>query len=197
MTELDAILRTIREVEESLERRYARAEGTSLFIWGLVGASIFAFYQLVATNPAPYVAALGPALNWVWLLPMAVGYAATMLVGARLGRLGAKPEQRASLRRGLMPGTITALAVTILLATGRYPLVPGVVLLVSGVSFLAFSWPAPRSASRTTGLGAGLALTLVGALLLVVASAWTSGIAAALFLLAFGALGLVRYAQGR
>lgn len=197
MTELDAILRTIREVEESLERRYARAEGTNLVIWGLVGASIFAFYQLVEANPAPYLAALGPAINWVWVVPMTIGYAATMMVGARLGRLGADADKRRKLRRGLIPGAVTALAVTILIATGRYHLVYGVVPLVSGVAFLGFSWPAPRGPSRATGLAAGMALSAVGALLLAWESTWASGIAAAAFLAAFGALGLVRYASGR
>lgn len=197
MTELNAILRTIREVEESLERRYARAEGTNLVIWGLVGFVIFTFYQLVEANPEPYLAALGPALPWAWVLPMAVGYAATMVVGARLGRLGADKEKRRALRRGLIPGAVTAVAVTLLVLTGRYHLVYGVVPLVSGVAFLVFSWPAPRGPSRATGLAAGVALTAVGALLIVRESAWSSGIAAAAFLAAFGAVGLVRYGRGR
>lgn len=197
MTELDAILRTIHEVEESLARRYARAEGTNLVIWGLVASSIFAFYQLVESNPAPYLEALGPVLEWVWLLPLAIGYAATMLVGARLGRLGADEKTRRAFRRARIPGALTAAAVVLLIVSGRYHLIYGAVPIVSGVSFLAFSWGAPRGPSRVAGQAAGVALSLVGLALLAWTSPWSSGIAAVAFLLAFGAVGTVRYRLGR
>ncbi|HET6406097.1 MAG TPA: hypothetical protein VFH78_15760 [Candidatus Thermoplasmatota archaeon] len=195
--DLDAILRTIKEVEVSLERRYARAEGTLLMIWGLVGASIFAFYQLVVWNPDAYRDALGGWLNWVWLLPMALGYVASALVGARLGRMADAPDRAARLRRMAVPGLVVALLVTALVATGRYQFVYGGVTLVGAAAILAHAWEARGSPTRATSLAIGGAMALVGVALLALARhPYAPGIASAAFLVGYLTLGTVRYRSG-
>lgn len=196
--DLGAILRTIREVEVSLERRAARAQGVLLMIWGLAAASIFAFYQLVEWNPATYDAALGGWVSWVWLGPMALAYVASALVGARIGRLGATPEQRRHLRRGLVPTALITLLATALVLTGRYHYVYGGVTLVGGVSCIAFAWNAPRGPARTTSLGVGAAMSLAGLALLPLADATgAAGAAALAFLVGYLLLGTVIYRLGR
>jgi len=137
--DLGPILQTIREVEVSLERRSARAAGVNLMIWGSVSGSIFLFYQLVAWNPDPYVAMLGPALDWIWLAPIAFGYAASALVGARLGRFGADEEARRSYRKGMIPGAFATLVAAVLIITQRGDLVAGALLVVLGAFFVAFA----------------------------------------------------------
>ncbi|HVM44356.1 MAG TPA: hypothetical protein VM582_00370 [Candidatus Thermoplasmatota archaeon] len=198
MSELDAILRTIREVETSLERRSARAEGALLMIWGLVGAVIFAFYQLVVWNHDPYHAALGPWLNWMWVLPMAVGYVASGLVGARLGRMGADAERRRRVRAGLVPAAVIAVLAAALVLTGSYDFIYGGVTLVAGLSSAFFAWRAPPGAVRAVGLAVGGALAALGVLLLATAGAtWAPGAASLGFLVGYLLLGTVRYRLGR
>lgn len=199
MTEdLTAILRTIREVEDSLERRAARAEGTNVMIWGLVGASIFAFYQLVESDHDTYATALGPWVSWAWLVPMAIGYVASGIVGARLGRMGASAAQRRGYRRGLIPGLLIAALVTVLVLTQRYQFVYGGVTLLAGLACILIAWPAPHGATRTTGLAVGAAMTIVGIALLALWNApWAAGAAALAFLVGYLTLGTVIYRRGR
>ena len=198
MTEdLSAILRTIREVEVSLERRYARAEGTILMIWGLVGATIFAFYQLVEWNSTPYVNALGEWIQWMWLLPMAMGYVASAIVGSRLGRMGADEQRQRDFRRGALPGILVAILATTLVLTQRYHYIYGGVTAISGLALLAFAWTRPRTNTRTTSLAIGATMTAIGATLL----AWpdhdtAAGIASLTFLLGYLTLGTVKYRLG-
>lgn len=196
--DLGAILRTIREVETNLERRHARAEGTLLMIWGLVGAVIFAFYQLVELDHEAYHRAFGPLVSWMWVLPMALGYAASAVVGARLGRLGADEERKRRFRNGLVPGLIVAALVTVLVVTERYSFVYGGVTLVSGLAPAFFWWRAPPSAVRTASLVVGGAMALVGVVLLLFGDAlYASGVAALTFLVGYLLLGTVRYRLGR
>lgn len=197
MTEMSDILRTIREVETSLERRAARAEGVNIVIWGLVGATIFAFYQLVTLQHALYEDALGVWVNWVWVLPMLVGYAASMMVGARLGRIGVDAERRRIYRLSAIPGLVTAALVTFLLLTERYHYIYGGVVLVAGAANFAFAAQAPRGPARTAGFASGTLLGIVGLVNLLAPTTWSSGIAALAFLLGYGTLGTVKYRLGR
>ena len=193
MTELDAILRTIREVETSLDRRYARADGALIMVWGLVGALIFAFYQLVDLRPAPYHAALGPALPWVWLGPVAAGYVATAVVGARLGAMA--PDRKRDFRMGLIPGAIVSLVAVALLLADRGEYVSGALTLAAGATTLVLCRRRERAFSRV-GAAVGAAQIVVGIALVAWPTAWASGIAAAAFGIGFVALGTVRYRGG-
>lgn len=193
--DLDAILRTIQDVEESLDRRASRALGATLLVWGLVGASIFAFYQLVAWNREPYADALGPALRWVWLAPVALGYVASAIIGARMGRMS--DERRRELRAAAVPGALTTLLVAFAILTGRPWLINGGVVLLSGAAFLLISWRAPASATRSACVGVGAAMCLAGIALLFVNASWGTGAAALAFALGFGIAGTVIYRRGR
>lgn len=190
--DLDAILSTLREVEASLDRRVARAEGAVLMVWGLVGAAIFAFYQLVLWNHEPYEAALGPLLPWVWAGPIAVGYVLTAAIGARLGRATSEGGREA-LRRGILPGALATLLATVLVLTEAYEYVYGGITALCGATTLAFCLPAPRSAFRAWGLASGLGMLAVGLGLVLWPTAW-AGLAASLaFLVGLVGLGTVRY----
>lgn len=194
-SELDAILRTLREVEINLERRYARAEGTLLMIWGLVGASIFAFYQLVTLDHDRYHAALGPALNWAWILPMSLGYVASAILGARLGRIGPHPERQRRLRRGAIPGILIAILVTTLIITQRYHYIFGGVVTIAGIALVALAHP--RSPTRTLSTTLGATMTALGLTLLALGDApWVPGAAALAFLATYLTLGTVKYRAG-
>lgn len=191
--DLDAILHTLREVEASLDRRVARAEGANLMVWGLVGASIFAFYQVVEWNHAPWSAALGPLLAWVWLGPILAGYVLTAIVGARLGRVTRDPAVRRDLRMGLVPGALATLLAAALVLTERYEYVYGGVTAVVGAATLAFSVPAPRTPFRRWALASGAGMLLVG-LTLAARPIELAGLVAALaFLVGLVGLGTVRY----
>lgn len=195
--EIQDILRTLREVGESLDRRAARAEGVNLVIWGFAAALIFAFYQLATWNPDPYAAALGGALHWVWIAPMAVAYAASMMVGARLGRLGVDAARRRALQYCAIPALVIALVVTSLILTDRDDAIYGGVTIVGGIANLAFGWPAPPGVARTSSLAVGATLVAIGIGILLWQGALASGVAALAFLLGYGLLGTVKYLLGR
>lgn len=191
--DLDAILHTLREVEASLDRRVARAEGANLMVWGLVGASIFAFYQLATWNHEPYSAALGPLLSWVWLGPILAGYVLTAVVGARLGRVTRDPAVRRDLRLSLVPGALATLLAATLVLTERYEYVYGGVTAVVGATTLAFSAPAPPTRFRGWALASGAGMLLVGLVLLAWPTDWAGLVAALAFLVGLVGLGTVRY----
>lgn len=191
--DLDGILHALREVEASLDRRVARAEGANLMVWGLVGASIFAFYQLATWNHAPYHAALGPLLPWVWVGPVLAGYVLTAVVGARLGRAASDPAVRRDLRLGLVPGALATLLATALVLTERYEYVYGGVTAVVGATTLAFCVPAPRTRFRGWALASGAGMLLVGLALLARPVDWAGLVAALAFVVGLVGLGTVRY----
>lgn len=191
--DLDAILGTLREVEASLDRRVARAEGANLMVWGLVGASIFAFYQLATWNHAAYHAALGPLLPWVWVGPIAVGYVLTAVLGARLGRASSDAAARRGLRLGLIPAALATLLATVLVLTERYEYVYGGITALCGATTLAFCAPAPRSAFRAWALASGGGMLLAGAALVLWPNDWAGLLAAVAFLVGLVGLGTVRY----
>lgn len=94
--DLGPILDTLREVNESLERRARRATAANAVTWGLVASSIFAFYAWAHANrDATLVQALGEAgfLPWMWAPPVLLGYVATLATGARLGRIAPRSAQ--------------------------------------------------------------------------------------------------------
>lgn len=171
--ELGAILRTIREVEQSLDRRAQRAAGVNLMIWGLASASIFVFYQLAEWNPAPYERALGPALRWIWLAPIAVGYVASALVGARLGRAGVDEPSRRSYRRGMLPGLAATAIAAVLMITGQHAFIPGALVATIGLFMVGFG-QAETSIGRACRI-AGIVMLIAGVALVALWQAeWTS-----------------------
>lgn len=197
LSDLDAILRTLREVEVSLERRFARAEAAFLMIWGLVGASIFAFYQIVELDHARWGAILGPWTSWAWIAPTLAGYVASAIVGARLGRMGADQTQRRDLRRGVIPGILVALLVTVLILTERYQFIYGGVTAISGLALIVLPCARPRTRTRDLAVGIGIGMIAMGtALLAWWDHTWTPGIAAVTFLLGYLTLGTVKYRTG-
>lgn len=194
--DMAAILRTIREVGESLERRAQRAAGANLMIWGLVSASIFLFYQLVEWRPEPYREAFGSALSWVWLAPVAAGYVASAVVGARFGRAGDDAAAWADYRRGLVPGTIVTLLAIVLIATGQHAFIPGALVATVGIFFVSIRERESRvdRACRRTGLamiGAGIALVFLAG------AAWASLAAAVAMGLPLFGVGAWLYATAR
>ena len=191
--DLDAILTTLREVEASLDRRVARAEGANLMVWGFAAASIFAFYQLVRWNPAPYDAALGAALPWAWVGPIVLGYVLTAIVGARLGPARSDPAVRRGLRLGLLPGALATLLAAGLVLTQRYEYVYGGVTALVGATTLAFCAGSPPSRFRAWALASGIGMLLAGLALLARPVEWAGLTAALAFLVGLVGLGTVRY----
>lgn len=192
--DLDAILDTLREVEASLERRVARAQGALLMVWGFVGASIFAFYQLVLWNHDAFIAVIGHrAIDWLWVGPIALGYVLTAILGARLGRATRDADVRRGFRRSMLPALLaTALAAT-LVVTQRYQYIFGGITLVCGLTSLAFSWGGPASRFRPWALASGGMMAIVGAALLVWPDDRAPLVAAVAFLVGLVGLGTVRY----
>ena len=152
MTELDAILRTIREVEASLERRSARAGAFVMMTWGTVAAAIFLFYGLVLRDPEPFVARMGEtAVEWAWAPPIVLGYLLTSLAQVRLGRMRADAGSR-SLRWLLLVllAPIAAL-LAIQLTDFGWQLIPAMWVAFLGYTCLAWRTPEGARASRWIG----------------------------------------------
>ena len=145
--ELGDILTAIREVEESLDRRADRVGGALMMTWGVIVALVAAFYQLVAWNPAPYVRALGPFLPWVWVAPVAVGYAAGVLVGVRHAARSRDPEDRRQALLDFLPALTSTVLAAGLVLVGREDLIAGALLVGLSASVLLrcrAARPSPR-----------------------------------------------------
>lgn len=149
MTEdLTAILRTIREVEDSLERRSARAGAFVMMTWGTVATSIFVFYGLVARDPEPFVARLGETgVQWAWVPPIVLGYLLNVLAQVRLGRMRAEQGSR-NLRwlLGLMLVPI-AILLTIQLTGFGWQLIPA--MWVAFLGYTCLAWKTPDDGRRS------------------------------------------------
>lgn len=170
--ELGPILEAIREVEESLACRANRQGGALMILWGVIAALIAAFYQAVVWNPAPYHAALGPLLPWVWLAPMAVGYVAAVLAGLRMRREDADPAAARERLLDVAPGIVAGVTAGALSALGLFALIPGALLVGFALSLaLRVRRAQPRMRSPSWGF-AGLAL-VAGVALLVAPVSWS------------------------
>lgn len=193
--DLDSILDTLREVQASLDRRVARAEGALLMVWGLVGAAIFAFYQLVHWNHAPYEAALGPFLPWIWTAPIALGYVLSGVIGARLGQ--ARPHgTRHGLLASAIPGLLATLLASLLVLTQRYEYTYGGITALVGATTIAFALANPPTPLRPWSLASGGGMVAAGAALMIWTGPWAGAYAALAFLVGLVGLGTVRYRSG-
>ncbi|HET6404404.1 MAG TPA: hypothetical protein VFH78_07140 [Candidatus Thermoplasmatota archaeon] len=196
MSELSEIVGAIRQVEVTIERRAARAEGTFLTLWGLGVAAIFLFYREAHANPALYRGALGPLVDWMWLAPFAVCYAATLVLGARLAPIA--PRGR---RVWQDPYAMVGIMATATLVLGGRALghhewsTAGIVLL--GGAMLPFRLRAWGALPFRFGLA--LAAASAGAAVLIVLAGAThlTHLLAALFWgLAWPAAGALVYRRG-
>lgn len=171
--DLSDIIRAIRDVDASLERRLERAQGATMVMWGVVTFVISLFYQLVAWNPEPYRAAFGALLPWVWAAPVAAGYAASALTGARIASsAGASAKARAAMADFLPVAVSAALAAGLVLAqhTER---IAGALLVGFALTLWLRCVRAPRGPFRSGALGVAAICTVAGAALAVWPLPWS------------------------
>lgn len=195
-SDLDDILRAIREVDANLDRRAERAAGAVMVTWGIAAASIFAFYHVVALNPDPYVDALGGVLNWVWLGPIALAYVASIVAGARAGRLARSEEQQRAWKRSLLVGSVPTLVAAALVLADESDRIPGAILLwLPAVCIVVATRArgAPRVGARALAVIAGA----LGLLLLAWPTEWSSLVAAVVYGAGLAGLGTLQYASAR
>lgn len=188
--DLDAILRTIREVEDSLERRSARAGAVVMITWGVVAAAIFTFYGFVDRDPS-IAERLGEGLvRWAWVAPIVLGYILTTLAQVRLGRMRAEQGSR-NLRRFLAILLVPIALLTLILLTGfGWQLIPA--MWVAFLGYATLTWhEGPSSVAARAIAFASFALAAV----LALPPLWEWGnFAAALWYAGFlAAHGVVRY----
>lgn len=189
--DLDAILDTIREVEVNLERRGERAGGAVNMVWGVVVASIFAFYHFVAANPAPFVDAFGLFLPWVWVGPCAFGYALTVAIGARLGRVGASKHGVRFLLLSLIPLIVLIAVLSALGDEGRF--IPALTVAFLAWMCLGGTWrEVGPQATRYRAVGIA-SLFAAGALLVPALGPWVSLLAALWYGVILTGVGAVQY----
>lgn len=193
--DLDAILDTIREVEDTLEKRSERATGAIMMVWGAMAGLIFGFYHLVSADTA-VASALGGLVAWAWVPPMLVGYALTAVVGARLGRVRARGGQ-ATMRRLLLALLLPLAGLVLLTTTGRgVELVPAM-----WTAFLGYTMLLPPSSGvakrRPVFVAAGVASFALAAILLVPAlHPWGNLVAGIWYVATLGGLGALKYSWG-
>lgn len=189
--DLDAILRTVREVEASIERREQRAGALVMVVWGIAAASIFACYQWAARDPAPLTRVVGVrGLDWLWAPPIALAYLFTALARVRLGRMDAK-RGSASARRLLVSILVPIAAIVLIELTGvGWQAIPAMMVAYLGYSYVG--WERPGAGPRDRIIG--IASFALGALLLLpMLWPWANGIAAAWYAVFLAGVGIVRY----
>lgn len=191
--DLGPILDTLREVNESLDRRAARAAAANRVTWGLVAGSIFAFYAWAhADRGMPLFVALREAgvMPWVWTVPVALGYVATLATGARLGRIAPRSDAARGARWLLVALLVPVAGVVAANVTGHgVGLIPAMWVAFLGVAFLQQGCLRGDAPDRVATWGS-FALAPVVALL---PPAWGNAAASAWYLLALAALGAWRY----
>src|SRR5438067_1606679 len=128
------MLQAASEIDAVLERRVDHIMGALQIARALLLACIFAFYQLVAWDPAPYVARLGGFLAWVWVVPALVMRVIDVLLTARVERAVRAAGRELGVRQWWIPPLAAALAAGALELAGRPELVPGAVLAAFGVA---------------------------------------------------------------
>lgn len=144
--DLGPILDTLREVHVSLERRAERAAAATGVTWGLVASSIFAFYAWTHANEDDaLVRGLTDAglIDWMWIPPTLVGYALTLAVGARLGRMAPRSEQ-ARWNRWLLVALLVPVAAVVVLnvADVGHGIIPSMWVVFLGI--VNVRWGAPK-----------------------------------------------------
>lgn len=191
--EIAPILSTLREVNESLDRRSRRASASVGVTWGVVASSIFAFYAWVYFDPCnAVVCPLRDAglLPWVWVPPVLVGYLLTLATGARLGRMDPSSEgARATrwLQLALLPPILVTVAANVL-ERGE-GLIPSMWLAFLGVVNLQWGCHKGTPIERAATWGS----FALGALLLIAPPAWAYLAASLWYLAALAALCAWRY----
>lgn len=194
--DMGEILQAIREVRLNLDRRAARAFGATTIVWGVSSALVFAFYQLVMWNPAPYEAALGPFLLWVWVLPVGVGYAATVVLGAQIGRIEPKVAKPfLVVGAGVLVGVLALLG---LLFAGEFRRVPGLWLFVLGAIILLRLRIVGERPGPARAFAVGLATVSIasGAALLVVPFLHAGLVATVVFGVGLTVMGTLKFHAG-
>lgn len=191
--DLGPILDTLREVNESLDRRAARAAAATGVTWGLVASSIFAFYAWAYAAPhAPLVQALrgSGAMPWMWVPPLLVGYAVNLSTGVRLGRMAPRSEEARRVRWLLLALLVPVSAVVaVSLAGSGERLVPAMWIAFLGLAHLQWG-PAPRDAPQRVAIAASFALAPA---ILLMPLGWAYAAAALWYLAALAGLCAWRY----
>lgn len=193
--ELDAILDTIREVEENLERRAERAGGAVNVVWGIVVGGIFAFYHVVGGNPAPFEAAFGALLPWLWLAPTALGYALTVAIGARLGRVGAPGRNVRVLLWSLLPLIFAIAVFSAVEGLGRF--IPALAVGFLGWTCAGITWGDSDPGARRWRAVAVLSVVAALVLLLPVVAPWANLAAGAWYAVMLAGAGSLQYVKAR
>lgn len=174
MTEMDAILQTIREVETSLERRSARASAVVMMTWGAVAVSIFAFYA--AAQRGAFDAADHAVMDWAWVPPIVLGYLLTRSTQVRLGRMRAEAGA-ASVRRLLVVLLVPLALLTLAIFTGiGWQLIPA--MWVGFLGYTHLTWHERPSAGDRLGRAIAIA-SLAAAAVLALPWLWEWGNAVA------------------
>lgn len=192
MTQLDAILRTIEEVEVSLAKRAERAGALVMLTWGLVGTGILLFYGL-AEQGGTWEGYDRRTIQWAWVAPVALGYVLTALAQVRLGRARREPDGRGIARLLVFVLVPVALVVAMSVTRRATELVPA--LWVAFLGFMHLAWrPGVARTDRAIGLA-----SFAAALVLALPPAWPFAYfgAAAWYAVFLAGHGAYRYHQAR
>jgi len=162
-----AMLEAARDIDLVLERRVDRIMGTLQMLRAFVLAAIVVFYQLVAWNPAPYQAALGPFLWWAWIAPVLAMRVVDAAWTASMERAAASAGKELGIRQWWVAPLAAAAVAVVLQATGHATFIAGGVLLVFGLATWRAGWQ-PQGATRlgrywraTAGLYVALGIGLL------------------------------------
>jgi hypothetical protein len=192
--EIGEILDAIRQVEHRLDRRSDRVGGAILLMWGVITVLIAAFYQLVTWNPGLYHAALGPLLGWMWVGPVAVGYAVSVLVGVRSGSAQTRRASREWML-DTIPSLVTSMIAVVLVLIDRSAQIAGALLVGFSLS-LALRCRRSTGTFRTVAWVAVLLNAIVGVALLARPVDWQWLVMGLVFGGSLFALGRVRMMRG-
>ncbi len=93
VSQMTEIVKAIREVEATIDRRAVRTLAAVLMFWGVLTTGIYFFYWNFCMEPGLYDSLFHGFTGLLWVFPVALGYVITALASARVGRLRTSPQE--------------------------------------------------------------------------------------------------------
>ncbi|MHB8586335.1 MAG: hypothetical protein ACYDDF_10940 [Thermoplasmatota archaeon] len=189
------MLQAVEDIDRLISRRVDRALGTVQILRALAVASIFVFYQFVLWNPAPFAALFGPALTWLWIIPLVLTRAVSMVLTTRLERAAREMGRDLRLPEVWLPALVGSGVAVVFLASGHIELMSGALLVAIGAIHVGMTRSLAKGGllRRLTLFYAATAV-VAGIALFAIHPSWSYGAVGTIVVAGGIALGSLRFA---